>query len=59
MTNESVQYTMELRRSRMPLRRRGHTGVQQRGRRPDILFNAADLVIEDISEVEEIARRFV
>lgn len=43
----------------MPLRRRGHTGVQQRGRRPDILFNAADFVIEDISEVEEIARRFV
>lgn len=33
--------------------------VQQRGRRPDILFNAADFVIEDISEVEEIARRFV
>ena len=33
--------------------------VQQRGRRPDILFNAADFVIEDIREVISIAERFV
>lgn len=33
--------------------------VQQRGRRPDILFNAADFVIENIREVISIAERFV
>ena len=33
--------------------------VQQRGRRPDILFNAADFVIEDIREMISIAKRFV
>lgn len=33
--------------------------VQQRGRRPDILFKAADAVIEDISKVKDIVRRFV
>ena len=33
--------------------------IQQRGRRPDILFDAADAVIEDIREAEGIARRFL
>ena len=33
--------------------------VQQRGRRPDILFDAADAVIEDIRDAEEIVRRFL
>ena len=33
--------------------------LQQRGRRPDILFQAADAVIEDITEAEEIIRRFL
>lgn len=32
--------------------------LQQKGRRPDILFNAVDEVIEDIREVEKISRRF-
>lgn len=33
--------------------------VQQWGRRPDILFSAVDEEIENIREVEKIARRFV
>ena len=32
--------------------------LQQRGRRPDILFDAVDEVIEDIRDVEKIAGRF-
>ena len=33
--------------------------LEQKGRRPDILFDAADFVIEDIREVISITKRFV